>query len=590
MELVLGQDETTKALPMQEVGDGYFELRLPHIAEGTRYGFRSNAGAKLLPDPASRWQPDGVHQPSAVYFPEDFSWGDGAWRGLAMRDLAIYELHVGAFTPDGTFDGIVPRLAELADLGVTALEIMPVSQFPGMRNWGYDGVHAYAAQNSYGGPQALQRLVDAAHATGLGVLLDVVYNHFGPEGNYLGQFGGYFGDRYVTPWGSALNYDGPDSDHVRRFMIDSAVMWIRDFHIDGLRLDAVQTIFDWSAYHFLAELQAAVQQAAAEAGRSVVVIAETNQNDGRIVASAEQWGYGLDGAWSDDFHHSVHAALTGERDGYYADFGSPADVAKAINDSFVYDGAYSRYHRRRHGNVPEGIPRERFVACIQNHDQIGNRPLGDRLAKLLSPEALRLAAGLLLIGADTPLMFMGEEYGETNGFPFFCSYGDPMLIESVREGRKREFAELAFDWGGSIPDANEASTFGSARLSWRWEDDPLRSGLRRLYRTLLRARRTCPALQDRQHTSARLLTAAGQPLLLVERGANSPLRAVASFSGERVDLDEVDLPEGMRGVAPLLSTAEVRFGGDRDAGQPLGRLRPFELLLWGDAQWTMFAS
>ena len=324
------------------------------------------ADGRELPDPASRWQPEGVNRPSAVWFPSRYSWGDGQWRGVPREDLAIYELHVGTFTPEGTLEAIIPRLPQLAELGVTAVELMPVAQFSGERNWGYDGVHPYAVQNTYGGPRALQRLIDAAHQAGLAVFLDVVYNHFGPEGNYLDLFGPYCTDRYRTPWGKAVNFDGPESDAVRRFVIDNALMWVRDFHADGLRLDAVHAIYDFSARHILAELQEAVQAEAARQNRIVHVIAESDQNDVRLVRRPEQGGYGLDGQWSDDFHHSVHALLTGQRDGYYQDFGRPEQLAKALNDVFVYDGCYSPFRRRRHGSRVGDLDRRRFVVAIQN--------------------------------------------------------------------------------------------------------------------------------------------------------------------------------------------------------------------------------
>ena len=316
---------------------------------------------------------------------------------IAPEDLVFYELHVGTFTPEGTFAAIIPRLPELASLGVTAIELMPVAQFPGDRNWGYDGVHPNAVQNSYGGPRALQQLVDAAHRAGLAVFLDVVYNHLGPEGNYFGKFGPYFTDRYQTPWGQAINYDGPDSDPVRQFVVDNACQWVRDFHIDGLRLDAVHAIFDLGARHILADIQAAVQAEADLAGRRVHVIAESNQNDVRLVSPVERGGYGLDGVWNDDFHHSVHALLTGERDGYYEDFGQPADLAKAVNDVFVYDGCYSPFRRRRHGSRVGDLDRTRFVVCVQNHDQVGNRAQGDRLSVLVPPAAA--AIGVRIVAA-----------------------------------------------------------------------------------------------------------------------------------------------------------------------------------------------
>jgi maltooligosyltrehalose trehalohydrolase len=582
VRLVLGVGADRRVLPMAAESDGYFSVELPSIASGTRYAFQLGDESHDLPDPASRWQPDSVHKPSAVFRPGDFRWRDAAWKGVSLSDLVIYELHVGTFTREGTFAAVIPRLAALKELGVTAIEIMPVSQFPGARNWGYDGVHPYAAQNSYGGPLGLMELVDAAHQIGLGVLLDVVYNHLGPEGNYLGKFGPYLTDRYHTPWGAAFNYDGPNSDPVRRYVIDNACQWIRDFHIDGLRLDAVQTIMDQSAYHVLAELQAEVQATAAACGRSAVVIAETNQNDARITASTDRGGFGLDGVWSDDFHHCVHAVLTGERDGYYADFGEPEQLAKAYRDVFVFDGGYSPFCRRRHGSRVTGQPRERFTICVQNHDQIGNRATGDRLGTLVSPAAQRLAAALLLIAPNTPLLFMGEEYGETNPFAFFCSFGDAGLIEAVREGRKREFSELAFRWEGEIPDATSEATYEQARLSWAWQDDPHRAGLRRLYQTLLAARRTWPALVDRAHCTARVVEVGpSQAVLVVERGHEEKLVAIANLTAVPHAVPS-DVP---RPKTAILSTDEKRFGGNRETLAPATQLSAYEMIVWGDPSW-----
>jgi maltooligosyltrehalose trehalohydrolase len=573
----LGQDRRLQ--PMLNGGNGYRTLELPSISSGQRYAFQLGDSGQDLPDPSSRWQPDGVHRPSAVFFPDEFEWHDSHWGGLSMQDLAIYELHVGTFTDAGTFAAIIPRLAQLKALGVTAIEIMPVAQFPGGRNWGYDGVHPYAVQNSYGGPRCLQELVDAAHKVGLGILLDVVYNHLGPEGNYLGQFGPYFTSRYHSPWGAALNFDGADSDPVRQFVIDNACQWIRDFHIDGLRLDAVQTIYDMSAFHLLAELQAAVQKTAAECGRTVIVIAESNQNDARITAPADDRGHGLDGVWSDDFHHCVHAMVTGERDGYFADFGEMDHLAKAYSDVFTYDGCYKASIRRRHGSQVIDQPRERFVVCVQNHDQIGNRASGDRIATLVSPSAQRLAAALMLISPNTPLLFMGEEYGETNPFAFFCSFEDPQLIKAVRAGRKREFQTRSTRWDGVAPDADSPSTFEHAKLSWKWEDDLHRAGLRQLYQTLLSIRHSWPLFKDRANCRSRIIkTDDLKPLLYVARGEEEQLIALANLTDEAITL-----PIGLVADRPLLlSTEHVQFGGLRNNVESIIELRPHELAIWGE--------
>ncbi|MCA9143211.1 MAG: malto-oligosyltrehalose trehalohydrolase [Planctomycetales bacterium] len=494
MSLVIWRGDRESVLSMKDADFGYFTHSEHDVENGLRYAYRFPAGP-TRPDPASRWQPDGVHTPSAVFIPERPE-PKRTWPGVPLRELVIYELHVGTFTPSGTFDAIVPRLEQLAELGVTAIELLPIAQFPGTRNWGYDGVHLFAAQNSYGGPQGLLRLVEAAHEVGLGVILDVVYNHLGPEGNYIGEFGPYYSDHYHTPWGNAINYDGPDSGPVRRLVMDNAVSWVRDFGLDGLRLDAIQTIYDLSAKHLLAELQEEVQVVAREQQRHIHVIGETNQNDSRLIHSPDRGGYGLDGIWADDLHHSIHALLTGERDGYYMDFGQPEHVAKAFNDSLVYDGRYSRYRRARHGNQVETIAREKFIVCIQNHDQVGNRPQGDRLSTLCSEEQQRLAAALMLISPFTPMLFMGEEYGETVPFPFFCSFLDDSLNKAVRRGRRAGIKGSQFRISGKLPVPASSETFESAKLSWSWDHDPVRSRLRQMYQRLLAARRLWRPLKE----------------------------------------------------------------------------------------------
>jgi maltooligosyltrehalose trehalohydrolase len=472
--------------------DGVFETHIAGLGEGVEYAYvLQGAGEKPLvrADPASRSQPRGVHGPSAVVDPSGFPWSDAGWRAPATADLVLYELHVGAFTDAGTFDAVLAELPRLRALGVTAIELMPVAEFPGARNWGYDGVHLYAPQSTYGGPEGLRRLVDGAHRIGIAVLLDVVYNHVGPEGNHLADFGPYFTDRYRTPWGLAVNFDGPDSDEVRRWVIDNARAWIRDFHLDGLRLDAVHAIHDASARHVLEDVAAAVHVEGARAGRGAVVVAESDLNDPRVVRAPERGGYGLDAQWSDDFHHAVHVALTGERGGYYVDFGGAASVAKVLADRFVLDGRRSVHRRRRHGAPAGDVPADRFVVFVQNHDQVGNRALGERLATLVPPERQRLAAAVLLLSPYVPLLFMGEEYGETNPFLYFTSHEYPALAEAVREGRRREFATFA--WQGEVPDPQASETFLRSRLDRR----NARAPLRRLYEDLLRLRRTEPLLR-----------------------------------------------------------------------------------------------
>jgi maltooligosyltrehalose trehalohydrolase len=421
----------------------------------------------------------------------------------------------------------------------------------------------------------------------LAVLLDTVYNHFGPEGNYLGKFGPYLADRYHTPWGNAVNFDGPDSDSVRRFFLENARMWVRDFHVDGLRLDAVQTMYDFSAQHILAELQSVVQEEAGRQHRTVHMIAETDQNDVRLVQSQALGGHGLDGVWSDDFHHSVHALLTGECEGYYCDFGRAENLVKAFNDVYVYDGVYSTLRRRRHGNRVGNIDRTHFIVAVQNHDQTGNRALGERLGTLLPPEAQRLACALLLVSPCTPLLFMGEEYGETAPFPFFCSFSDERLIKAIRRGRRREFADLAFRWRVRVPDPQSVKTLDSAKLQWQWPEGSHHAQIRSLYADLLAARRRWPALRDRWHTAARLETVPSAkpgdstPLLWVERGNDPGIVIVANLSSQNIS--PFDATVDRRN--PILSTGELRYGGTRAIVQPVRELLPYELLVFGPREY-----
>jgi maltooligosyltrehalose trehalohydrolase len=477
---------------MQFQSFGYHTADVEGIAPGSRYFYRLPSGEEF-PDPASRHQPDGVHGPSEVVNPR-FDWTDGEWFGPPIETYVIYELHVGAFTPEGTFDAVIAHLNELVEFGITAIELMPVAQFPGARNWGYDGVHPFAAQNSYGGPLGLKRLVNACHATGLAVILDVVYNHVGPEGNYLPRFAPYFTDRYKTPWGSALNFDGPHSDDVRHFFVSNALEWITDYHIDALRLDAVHAILDHSALNILEELGNAVHERAAKLNRRIYVIAESALNDTRIIRSRELGGYELDAQWNDDFHHSLHTLLTGEREGYYIDFGKFPHLVQAFSEGFVYTGNYSAIRGRRHGNSSRGMPAVKFVVFAQNHDQIGNRMLGERLVRLVSFEASKLASSIVLLSPFIPLMFMGEEYGETAPFQYFVSHYDSELVEAVRRGRKEEFA--SFRWQGEVPDPQDVKTFERSRLNHSLKKEHRHSTLLSFHRELLRLRRSLPALRS----------------------------------------------------------------------------------------------
>lgn len=489
-------------VPMDRDAKGYWRAAAQDIGPGARYLYRLD-NERERPDPASRYQPEGVHGPSQVVDVAAFPWSDGAWRGLPLESFIMYELHVAAFTSQGTFEKIIPRLDALRDLGITAVELMPVSQFPGARNWGYDGVYPYAVQNSYGGPEGLKSFVDACHKRGMAVILDVVYNHLGPEGNYLAEFGPYFTDKYRTPWGQAINFDGPYSDEVRAYFIGNALSWITDYHIDALRLDAIHGIFDFSAKHFLQELGEEVHRSAEELGRRIHVIPESDLNDARLIVPRELGGYGLDAQWSDDFHHCLRTLLTGEKSGYYEDFGAIDQMEKAYRDGFVYSGQYSSHRKRRHGTSSNNRPTRQFVVFSQNHDQVGNRMMGDRLSTLVTFEALKLAAGSVLLSPYLPLLFMGEEYGETAPFLYFVSHSDPGLIEAVRKGRKEEFKH--FGWKGEPPDPQDEQTFLASELHWEERTKGSRGTLLRFYTQLIALRTKTPALFElsRERTEVR---------------------------------------------------------------------------------------
>ncbi|MDT8285713.1 MAG: malto-oligosyltrehalose trehalohydrolase [Elusimicrobiales bacterium] len=491
-----------RVLRMKKAGGGYWKAFVRGFGPGARYKYAVN-GRDERPDPASAFQPEGVHGPSEVVDHASFPWSDAAWRGLAPEKMIIYELHPGTFTPAGDFAGVESRLPYLKSLGVNAVELMPVAQFPGPRNWGYDGVYPYAPQNSYGGPDGLKRLVDACHRAGLAVILDVVYNHLGPEGNYLGVYGPYFTDRYRTPWGDAINYDGAGSPAVREYFIGCAAQWFRDYHIDALRLDAVHGIFDFGAKHFLTELSERTRGLSRLLGRRLSLIAESDLNDVRALAPVSAGdamphgvpvpaGWGMDAQWSDDFHHALHSLLTGERSGYYEDFGEFGQLAKAFSDGFVYDWAWSPHRGRRHGSVSAGLHTGKFVVCSQNHDQVGNRLLGERLSRLAGERRLKLAAGAVILSPYIPMLFMGEEYAEKNPFQYFVSHGDPGLVKAVREGRKREFA--AFGWKKEPPDPQGEGAFAASRLDWGRLSRDGHADMLDLYRRLIALRRGEPSL------------------------------------------------------------------------------------------------
>jgi maltooligosyltrehalose trehalohydrolase len=480
-----------RMIPMERDEWGYWRTAVENVAAGVQYLYRIDNDEER-PDPASDLQPFGVHGSSEVVAHDDFPWSDQAWAGISIEQLVISELHVGAFTSEGTFDAIIPRLTELHELGITAIELMPVAEFPGERNWGYDGVYPFSVHHAYGGPAGLKRLVNACHEVGLAVILDVVYNHLGPEGNYLARFAPYFTVKYRTPWGSAINFDGPGSDGVRNYFIENALHWFGNYHIDGLRLDAIHAIYDQSARPFLQELADEVMENAAQQSRRPFLIAESNLNEPRVIRPKERGGFGLEAVWCDDFHHSLRTLLTADRRGYYVDFGSIAHLVKAMREGFVYSGEYSAFRKRRHGSSSADRPGHQFVVFAQNHDQIGNRMLGERLSELISFESLKLAAGTVLLSPFIPLLFMGEEYGEDAPFLYFVSHGDPDLISAVREGRKEEFK--TFRWTDEPPDPQAMDTFLRSKIDWEKRDQGRHRLLREFYRKLIRLRREIPAL------------------------------------------------------------------------------------------------
>ena len=456
------QGKAARSLPMEPAENGYFVLQTL-ATPGERY-FYVVDHHHPVPDPVSRLLPQGVHGPTEIIDPEAFPWTDAGWHGLTLKEYVIYELHIGTFTQEGTFDAAIEKLAYLRKLGITVLEIMPVAAFPGERNWGYDAASPYAVQAGYGGPDGLRRLVDAAHAAGLGVILDVVYNHLGPEGNYLRFFGPYFTAKHKTPWGEAVNYDQPGCEGARRYVVENALYWIREYHLDGLRLDAVQTIYDDSSPHILAEIVQNVSELARQLRRQVSVIAETDENDEKLVRPRSAGGYGLDAIWSDDFHHAIHAFFNGERKGYYQDFGRPEQIVRALNEGFVFQGEPFRFwNGRLRGTSSRHMPAPAHVICIQNHDQVGNRAKGERLTALVPRGVRMLAAALLLLAPHTPLLFMGQEFDESNPFQYFTDFGDPALQKAVSEGRRSEFKGFHFQ---EVPDPQDPATFQRSKLNW----------------------------------------------------------------------------------------------------------------------------
>jgi maltooligosyltrehalose trehalohydrolase len=553
-----------RVVRLKKTAKGYHQIVLSDIDPDARYRYRlhpepapgADPSPIERPDPASRYQPAGVHGPSQVV-PSAFGWQDADWSGLPLAQYVVYELHVGAFTPEGTFDAVVPHLDRLVEIGITAVELMPVAQFPGNRNWGYDGTYPFAAQNSYGGPRGLKHLVNACHRKGLAVVLDVVYNHLGPEGNYLRDFGPYFTDFYKTPWGEAVNFDGPHSDEVRRFFIESAHYWVRDCHIDALRIDAVHAILDFSARPFLEQLAREVQRESERLNRRIYCIAESALNDTRVIRTRALGGFGLDAQWNDDFHHALHSLLTGETSGYYQDFGRLRDLSLAWREGYVYAGRYSGYRLRRHGNSSRAIPARQFVVFAQNHDQIGNRMRGERLTQLVSVEQLKLAAGVVLLSPFIPLLFMGEEYGELAPFPYFIDHSDPDLVAAVREGRLREFA--AFGWQDSPPDPQDDATFLRAKLNHTLCGANHHRVLMNFYRDLIRLRRTHSCLSQLSKTHMDIFDDEQKMMMGVRRWSRSDEAWILFHFGSDHDSMPISLSRGR--WIKALDSAEKQWQG-----------------------------
>jgi maltooligosyltrehalose trehalohydrolase len=509
-----------KKFPLERKERGWWAAEVQQAGPGTDYGYVIDNREPALPDPRSQWQPNGVHGASRVVDQAAFSWSDGAWQAPPLSSGVIYELHLGTFTPQGTLKAAEQHLDYLKDLGVTHVELMPIADFPGKRGWGYDGVDLYAIYGPYGAPDDLKHFVDTAHKKGLAVVLDVVYNHLGPVGNYLERFGPYFTASHSTPWGGAVNFEEAGSTEVRRYLIDNALMWFRDYHMDGLRLDAVHAFNDRSAIHFLEQLTYDVKRLEAAVGKHFYLIAESDLNDPRLVKAEEAGGYGLDAQWSDDFHHALFAVISGERDGYYADFGTLAQLAKALRSVFVYDGIYSEHRKRNHGRQVIGLSGHRFIGFVQNHDQVGNRAQGERLSHESGIGRAKVAAALVLTAPFIPMLFQGEEFGVSAPFQYFTDFDDPELGRMISEGRKKEFE--AFGWQpDQIPDPQEASTFECSKIDWAELGQEPHASLFAWYKALIRLRHSRSELSDGDLNAVQVrFDEAAQWLVLERKGVH----------------------------------------------------------------------
>jgi len=551
------EGEPSRTIPMRQSSDSEFVATVPQVGAGADYVYVLD-GERERPDPVSRWQPGGVHAPSRVVDPASFRWSDQGWSGIPLRDFIIYELHTGTFTRDGTFAGVIARLPYLRDLGVTAIEIMPVAEVPGNRNWGYDGASLYAPQSSYGGPTGLKKLVDACHQHGLAVVLDVVYNHLGPEGNYLPEFAPCFTDTHHTPWGKAINFDGPESDGVRRFIIDNALYWLTEYHVDALRLDAIHGIYDFGARHILDELSQAFQDQARRLQRQAWLIAESDLEDVRIINPRAKGGYAFDAQWHDDFHHALYALLTGQREGFLMDFGAVANLSKSVTEGFVFDWKYSHYRRRHYGSSSKDRPGEQFVGFIQNHDQVANTSRGKRLSSLVSSGQQKLAAVLTLSSPFLPLLFMGEEYGETAPFLYFTSFDDPGLAAAVTAGRKKELGSHYSE--SEFADPQAPGTFEHCKLDWSKTEVSPHAEILRLYRDLISLRRRHLSLANCRKELTEIQFNEQRKWLLMKRSdpSGSGALLVFNFSSEAQSIPVLDSDHSWR---LALWTGDAIYGG-----------------------------
>ncbi len=547
VELLLLGDGGERRLRMEKGGGrGTWWLEVPGAGPGTRYLFSLDGGPGRA-DPCSPSQPEGIDGPSEVVDHGKFAWHDDGWPGLDLGSAVIYEMHVGTFSREGTFDGAISHLGHLVSLGVNAVELMPVAQASGRRGWGYDGADLFAPHHAYGGPEGLRRLVDACHRHGLGVIVDVVYNHLGPAGNYLAEFGPYFTDAYQTPWGAAVNFDGPGSYGVRDFVVANALMWLRDYHADGLRLDAVHAIHDEGALHIVEEICSHVDRLSAQVSRQLCVIAESDRNDPRIVSARNDNGWGVTASWDDDFHHALHTLLTGERFGYYVDFGGIAPLAKAMVDAYVYEGQFSEFRQRRHGRPIGNLGGSSFVVCLQNHDQVGNRAFGERASALVGTGLLKVGAALLLLSPYVPMLFQGEEWGASAPFLYFTDHADPDLGRAVTEGRRREHRVAG---GVEVPDPQALATFERSKLDWSELAHEPHQSLFEWHRGLVALRRSEPDLASHDRAATRCSWDEGQGWIVVRRGRFS---VVANLAG-----DARDVHLGRAGVVVLTSDASAR--------------------------------